>query len=117
MRDEMGEWTDRVDDEDTAHAGQTEAPDAESADAEHLDSVAVDQGEPIEQAEPAAAVPLHAPPIRTLLKQFSEQFTVDVGPLIEPIRQATETLADASDDARSARPHARRPHRRRPRQP
>ncbi len=101
MRDEMGEWTDAADGEDVMDTGQTEAPADESADEEHVSSVAVEQNEPaetVEQAEPDPPAAMHAAPIRTVLKQFCERFTVDVGPLIEPIRQATETLTRAGEN-------------------
>jgi len=89
MRDETGPEPEVVDSEDAE-------PDA---DAEGVTTDVADEpqgcvGDEADEAlEPSAA---RGHPMRTLLKQFSEQFTHDVQPLIEPIRQVADTLAEAS---------------------
>jgi len=55
------------------------------------------EGPALRPAEPSAPVP-RCPAMRTLLREFGEQFEADFRPLVGPIRRAAETLADVSGD-------------------
>jgi len=102
MRDEMGQWPDMIDGENPEQTGDTasEASDDAQGSGDQM------QGDPVQadpvQADPVQAplahAPGHAPPMRTLLKQFSEEFTDDVEPLIGPVQGVADTLGAASPD-------------------
>ena len=90
MRNEMGQWPDAIDEENTEQTTDAAAVADDAADGvqEQGDQASATQGD----------APNHAPPMRTLLKQFSEEFTDDVAPLIGPLHGVAETLAGASSD-------------------
>ena len=107
MRDEIGPGAEMTDSENVTYGSDADDAMAGSADdaiAREADDAIAETGadfQPVggesdrdDQAGESSGA--HTTPMRTLLKQFSEQFTVDVGPLIEPIRQVADTLAEAS---------------------
>lgn len=91
MHDETGlraAGTDGQDMVQTVNTGETSAPTTED----------IPDPTPDQAQRAAAPGTSHAPFMRTLLKQFSEEFTVEVEPLIAPIHHATDTLTGASAD-------------------
>lgn len=62
------------------------------------------EDEDVVELTPAKAPPQEtapggtAPAMRTVLRDFARRFDAEVGPLVEPIRRAADTLAGVSDD-------------------